>query len=215
MNNSVGDQFFADTAFSTQNDTGAGARHGLNGLVDLLHGGAGADEAEKGGATFDLLDEAAAFELQRALFNGAQENDFEFVIVEREEKEFVSAGLAGFQGNGTAVGFREGDNDDVVANLADFLEYFQAIDGTVADAIEIEEDGVEAGEFENGFDFVFGGGEGGAEFIAEMPANFREGLGVIGNDSQGVALHAGGGFGQGAGSVMSGDYRGGELVVGR
>ena len=80
-----------------RDDAGVGARHGLDGLIDLLHGGAGADQPVKGGTTFDLLDEAAAFEFERALFDGAEQNDFEFVVVERKEKEFVGAGLAGFQ----------------------------------------------------------------------------------------------------------------------
>ncbi len=199
LDDGLGNEFLADAAFAAKDDGGAGAGDGFHGLIDLLHGGAAADEAVEGGFAFHLLEEAAAFEFEGALFDGAGEDDLQLGIIQRMEEEFIGAGLAGFQWNGAAVGLGEGDNDDVVANLAHFGEDVEAVGGAVADAIQIEEDGVEIGEFQGGLDFVFGGGEGGAELSAEVLADFGEKLIVVSDDGESVAFRAGGWFGQGSG----------------
>jgi hypothetical protein len=115
------------------------------------------------------------------------------------QEEFVGASLTGFERNGAAVGLGEGNDDDVVANLAHFGEDIEAIGGAIANAIEIEEDGMEIGEFQDGFDFVFGGGQSGAELGAEVLPDFREKVIVVGYDGESVAFRAGGWFGQGNG----------------
>ena len=116
------------------------------------------------------------------------------------EKKFIGACLAGFEGDGAAVGLSEGNDDNVVADFAHFEENVEPVGGAIADAIEVEEDGVEIGKFEGGFDFVFGGGESGAELRAEVLANFREELVVVGDDGEGIAFRAGSWFGQANGS---------------
>ena len=113
------------------------------------------------------------------------------------EKKFIGACLAGFEGDGAAVGLSEGNDDNVVADFAHFEENVEPVGGAIADAIEVEEDGVEIGKFEDGFDFVFGGGEGGAELRAEVLADFGEELIVVGDDGESVAFRAEGWFGQG------------------
>jgi hypothetical protein len=115
------------------------------------------------------------------------------------EEKLVGAGLAGFERDGAAVGLGEGDDDDVVADLAHLGEDVEAVGGAVSNAIKVEEDGVEIGEFQDRFDFVFGGCEGGAKLRAEILANFREELIVVGDDGESVAFRAGGWFGQGSG----------------
>jgi hypothetical protein len=117
----------------------------------------------EGGFAFELLEKSAALEFEGALFDRARENDLQFGIVQRVKEKFVGTGLAGFEGNGAAVGLSESDDDDVVANFAHFGEDVEAVGGAVADAIEIEKDRVEIGEFECGFDLVGGGSERGAE----------------------------------------------------
>ena len=87
---------------------------------------------------FDLLNQSAAFDLQRTLFDGARENDLQFIIVDGEKKEFVGSGLAGFQRNRALIAARECHNDDVIANFANLFENLSAIDGAVADRIQIE-----------------------------------------------------------------------------
>ncbi len=196
LDDGLRDEFLAYAAFAAKDDGGAGAGDSFNGLIDLLHSRAAADEAMEGGFAFDLLEEAAAFEFEGALFDGAGEDDLQLGKVQGKEEEFIGAGLAGFQGDGAAVGLGEGDDDDVVANLAHFGEDVEAVGCAIADAIKIEEDGVELGEFQGGFDFAFGGGESGAELSAEVLADFGEKLIVVGNDGEGIAFRAGGWFGQ-------------------
>jgi hypothetical protein len=93
----------------------------------------------------------------------------------------------------------EGDDDDVVADFAYFRENVEAVGCAIANAIEVEKDGVEIGEFEDGFDFVNGGGEGSTELSTEVLADFGEKLVVVGDDGESVALRAGGWFGQASG----------------
>jgi hypothetical protein len=150
----------------------------------------------EGGFAFELLEEAAAFEFEGALFDGAGEDNLQLGVVQRMEEEFIGARLAGFERDGAAVGLGEGDDDNIVADLAHFREDVKAVAGAVADAIEIEEDGVEIGKFQDGFDFVFGGGEGGSKFGAEVLADFGEELIVVGDDGESVSFRAGGWFGQ-------------------
>jgi hypothetical protein len=123
----------------------------------------------------------------------------ELGVVQGIEEKFIGASLAGFERDGAAVGLGEGDDDDVVADFAHFGEDVEAVCGAIADAIEVEEDGVEIGEFQGGLDFVFGGGEGGTELRAEILANFREELIVVGDNGESVAFRAGSWFGQGNG----------------
>jgi hypothetical protein len=153
----------------------------------------------EGGFAFELLEEAAAFEFEGAFFDGAREDDLQFGVIQWMEEKFIGAGLAGFEGNGAAAGLGESNDDDVVADLAHFREDIEAVGGAIADAIEIEEDGVEIGEFQGGFNFVFGGGEGGAELSAEVFADFGEKLVVVGDDGESVTFRAGGWFGQSSG----------------
>ena len=104
LDDGASDKLLANTAFAAQDDGGAGAGDGFDGLINLLHGGAAADEAEKGGFVFDLLEEAAAFEFESALFDDTGEDDVEFAEDEGVEEEFVGAGLGSSQGQGAIVG---------------------------------------------------------------------------------------------------------------
>ena len=196
LNDGLGDEFLAHAAFAAKDNGGSRAGDGFDGLIDFLHGGTAPNEAVEGGLAFELLEEAAAFEFERALFDGTREDNLEFGIIQRIEEKFVGAGLAGFKRDGAAIGLGEGDNDDIIADFAHFGEDVEAVGGAVADAIEVEEDGVEIGEFEHGFDFVFGGGEGGAELRAKLLTDFGKELVVVGDDGQGIAFRAGGWFGQ-------------------
>jgi len=66
LDNGLRDEFLADAAFAAKYDGGAGAGDGFDGLIDLLHGGAAADEAVEGGFAFELLEKAAPFEFEGA-----------------------------------------------------------------------------------------------------------------------------------------------------
>src|SRR5258707_5282 len=199
LDDGLRDELLAHATFAAENDGGAGARDSFNGLIDLLHGGAAADQAMERGFVFDLLEKAAAFQFEGTLFDGPGEDDLQLGEVQGTEKKFIGAGLAGFQGDGAAVGLGESDDDDVVANLAHFGEDVEAVGCAVADAIEIEEDGVEVRELQNGFDLVLAGGQGGTELSAEVLAYLREELTVVGNDGEGIAFRAEGWFGQASG----------------
>ncbi len=72
--------------------------------------------------------------------------------------------------------------------------------GTIADTVEVEEHGVEAGLLEDALDLVFGRGQGGAEIAAKFFANFRVRLAVIGDNSERISLRTGGRVRQDQGS---------------
>src|SRR5271168_5098228 len=114
LDDGIGDELFANTTFAAQDHAGVGARNRLDRLTDLLHSGAGTNQPVKCGSTFHLLDQAASFNFESSFFDGAKKHDLKFVVVEGGEKEFVSTRLASFQGDGAAVGFCEGDDDDVI-----------------------------------------------------------------------------------------------------
>ncbi len=56
LDDGLRDELLAYAAFAAENDGGAGARDSFNGLIDLLHGGAAADQAMERGFAFDLLE---------------------------------------------------------------------------------------------------------------------------------------------------------------
>src|SRR5208283_4866390 len=72
LNNGVGDQFFANPAFTAEHHAGVRVRNRFDGLIDLLHRGAGTNQPVECGSTFDLLDEAAPFEFEGTLLDGAE-----------------------------------------------------------------------------------------------------------------------------------------------
>ena len=104
--------------------------------------------------------------------------------------------MRGLEGKCAIGAAGKSKQDEVVAELAEFGEDVEAIAGAVADAVQIEEDGLEVGEFEDGFDGVFGGGQGGAKLRGEELADIGEKVGVVGNDGQGVAFWVESRFGQ-------------------
>jgi hypothetical protein len=184
MHNGFGDEFLTGSAFAAKNHGSASAGYGLYGLIHPLHGQTRAYHPAKNGFVFYLPDEPATLKFERALFNSARENDFEFIIVDRETKELVGAGLAGLQRDCALVATGESGENDVIPDFADLLENVKAIAGSVANGVQVEEDCVQFRLFEKRFDFAFIGSQRSSEFTAKMFANLRKELCVISDDCQ-------------------------------
>ena len=81
------------------------------------------------------LQQPATFQLQCALFDRAGQNNFEFIIIDREMKKLIRTRLAGFQRNCALIAAGESGKNDVISDFADFLENVKAIAWSVANRI--------------------------------------------------------------------------------
>ena len=135
----------------------------MDGLVQLLHRRARADQRTECRAALRLLHHAAAFEFVRALVDCAGQHGLEFLVVHRRKDEFVGSGLAGVQRQVALTRFREGNDYDVLADGANFLQDFDAVGGRVADAVQIEQHGAKSGILDGIFDARIGVRQGHAK----------------------------------------------------
>ena len=145
---------------------------------------------------FHLLNDAAAFQFERALFDCAGQDDFQLLVIDGEKKELVRSRLAGFQGSRALIAAREGSEDHIVANSANLLQDLEAVCEPFADGFQTEKNRVNIVSLDDGFDFVFRGREGRAKFSAEMLSDFGEDVRVIGYDGERIPFGVGTGFGQ-------------------
>ena len=197
LHDGVGDKLLAYATLPAQDHGRTGGSHGFNGLINLLHGRHCRRPARRRLPCSRPARTSRRPSNSNARFSMARER----TIVNSskrigKEEEFVGAGLAGFQREGALIGTREGDNHHIVANTADFRQDFQTVDGTVSDAIEIKQNGVEVCLLQDLPDGIFICSQRGAEFAAKMLAKFREDFFVIGDDGKGIARRAGSRFGQ-------------------
>jgi hypothetical protein len=164
-----------------------------------LHRGAAAHQSAESCFALRLLNHAPPFEFEGAFFNGAVQDDFELIEIQRTQEEFVGAGLAGFQGKGAVIRSCERHQHHVVAKFANFAKHVQSVARAVSNAIQIEQNGVKIRLIQDALDFPFVGCQRGAQLAAQVPANFRKQLVVIRNDREQVSLRVYGSFRQGAG----------------
>src|SRR3974377_1324481 len=93
-------------------------------------------------------------------------------------------------------GTGESDQNDIVANFAHFREHVEAVAGTVAHAIQVEDDCVQFSALEGSLDLQFRRGQQSAKFVSQMLAKFRKESGIVGNQGKSESFGAGGRCGQ-------------------
>ncbi len=188
LHDGVGDQFLADTALAAQHHGGVGVGNGFDGLIHALHGEAAAHQSVKNRSRFHLLDDAAAFQFQGAFFDGAGQDNGQLGVIQREQQEFVSTGVDGVPENGALAGTSKRDQHDIVADATKLAEDFNGVGWPFADAIEIEQNGVQLRFLQDLSDLLRVLSGNGVEGCGQTRTDFRREGGIIGDYGNGKAV---------------------------